>query len=148
MHELKARVADLAVSTDVIVGFPGETERDFGESVKLAEDVGFSKLHVFKFSPRKGTPAAGFNSQIPGDIKERRSAELIEVGKKLSAQFAANYIGKTLSVLIERVQGKYLSGVSSNYIRVYCEGPQDRIGKLATVSITGQEETFLYGKVI
>ncbi|MHB8841614.1 MAG: tRNA (N(6)-L-threonylcarbamoyladenosine(37)-C(2))-methylthiotransferase MtaB [Candidatus Aquicultor sp.] len=144
--ELKRRIPNLALTTDVIVGFPGETERDFEGSARLIETVGFSKLHVFKFSPRKGTPAAGFSDQIPNDIKDARSASLLGRGANLAERFAANYVGKDLSVLVERRQGNYLSGVSDNYIRVSFEGPDDIIGLITTVSITRQEQAALYGK--
>ncbi|PIX52921.1 MAG: tRNA (N(6)-L-threonylcarbamoyladenosine(37)-C(2))-methylthiotransferase MtaB, partial [Candidatus Aquicultor secundus] len=121
--ELKRRIPNLALTTDVIVGFPAETERDFESSARLIETVGFSKLHVFKFSPRKGTPAAGFSDQISNDVKDARSAALLGIGATLAEQFATNYVGKDLSVLVERRQGNYLSGISDNYIRVYFEGP-------------------------
>ncbi|HZD59630.1 MAG TPA: tRNA (N(6)-L-threonylcarbamoyladenosine(37)-C(2))-methylthiotransferase MtaB [Anaerolineae bacterium] len=145
--ELKHRVADIAITTDVIVGFPGETDEDFEDSVRLIERVGFSKLHVFKFSPRKGTPAADYDRQVPMEVKDKRSATLISIGEKLSSQFASSYIGKELGVLIERRQGEYLSGVSDNYIRVLCEGSDKNIGTLATVTITGQENAVLYGRI-
>jgi len=146
--EFKRRIPNLAVTTDIIVGFPGETDRDFEDSLRLVEKVGFSKLHVFKFSPRKGTPAAGFDQQISGKVKDERSAILISAGERLSAQFAASYIGKELNVLIERSQGDYMSGVSDNYIRVMCEGPGSVVGKLVTVEITRQEDSILYGRIL
>ncbi|MBE0448449.1 MAG: tRNA (N(6)-L-threonylcarbamoyladenosine(37)-C(2))-methylthiotransferase MtaB [Actinobacteria bacterium] len=145
--EFKHQIANLAITTDIIVGFPGETDNDFEDSVRLAEKVGFSKLHVFKFSPRKGTPAADFDQQVSREVKDKRSAALISIGEKLSSQFAAGYIGKELTVLIERRQGGYVSGVSDNYIRVLCEGPDEVVGKLITVKIIGQEETILYGRI-
>ena len=144
--ELKRRIPNLALTTDVIVGFPAETERDFESSARLIETVGFSKLHVFKFSPRKGTPAAGFSDQISNDVKDARSAALLGIGATLAEQFATNYVGKDLSVLVERRQGNYLSGISDNYIRVYFEGPDDIIGTITTVRVTGQEQAMLYGK--
>ncbi|MEW5707045.1 MAG: tRNA (N(6)-L-threonylcarbamoyladenosine(37)-C(2))-methylthiotransferase MtaB [Actinomycetota bacterium] len=145
--ELKSKIKDLAITTDIIVGFPGETERDFEDSIKLVKKVGFSKLHVFKFSPRKGTPAATYPEQIPGAVKDERSAALIDIGRDLSASYASSYLGKRMRILVERKQGKYLSGISDNYIRVYCEGPREIIGKLVTVEITKQEETVLYGSI-
>ncbi|MDI6715866.1 MAG: tRNA (N(6)-L-threonylcarbamoyladenosine(37)-C(2))-methylthiotransferase MtaB [Actinomycetota bacterium] len=145
--ELKSKIKDLAITTDIIVGFPGETERDFEDSIKLVKKVGFSKLHVFKFSPRKGTPAATYPEQIPGAVKDERSAALIDIGRDLSASYASSYLGKRMRILVEREQGKYLSGMSDNYIRVYCEGPREIIGKLVTVEITKQEETVLYGSI-
>lgn len=145
--ELRDKIENLAITTDIIVGFPGETERDFEDTLRLVERVGFSKLHVFKYSPRKGTPAAGFSDQVPNRVKDRRSAELIELGKRLSSEFASRYVGKNLSVLIEREQEGLLSGVSDNYIRVNTQGPSDIIGEPANVKINKQEEEVLYGEI-
>ncbi len=145
--ELKEKIDDLALTTDIIVGFPGETEADFADSVRLVEQVGFSKLHVFKFSPRAGTPAADFSEQVPNNIKNERSSRLIDISKRQSAGFAASYIGKNLSVLVERKQGDYLSGISDNYIRVHIDGPEKIAGKLVTVNIAKQEEAVLYGSI-
>lgn len=146
--ELKDKIPNLALTTDVIVGFPGETEEDFKDSIDAIEQVGFSRLHVFKFSPRRGTPAATYPEQVPSATKDARSATLIDIGRRQASDFAAAYVGKTLSVLIERRQGEHLAGVSDNYIRVYAEGPSEIIGKIADVEITGQEEASLYGKVL
>ncbi len=145
--ELKEKIDNLALTTDIIVGFPGETEDDFEGSVRLVEQVGFNKLHVFKFSPRSGTPASDFSEQVPNSIKNERSAKLIGISKRQSAEFAANYIGKNLNVLVERKQGDYLSGVSDNYIRVHMDGPQKKVGKLVTVNVVKQEEAVLYGSI-
>ena len=145
---LASAVGDIALTTDVIVGFPGETDADFKRTVDLVASIGFSRLHVFKFSPRKGTPAAGLGGQIPKDVKERRSAELIALGEDLAARFASRYIGKELIVSIERRQGEYLSGMSDNYIRVMCAGSDELIGKLARVRVDEREDAKLFGEVI
>ena len=145
---LASAVDDLALTTDIIVGFPGETDADFERTVEIVGSIGFSRLHVFKFSPRKGTPAAGLDGQIPKDVKEKRSAELIALGEDLAARFASRYIGKELIVSIERRQGEYLSGMSDNYIRVMCAGPDELIGALAEVRIEKQEDATLYGRVL
>jgi len=145
--ELRERIENLAITTDIIVGFPGETESEFEDTLKLVERVGFSKLHVFKYSPRKGTPAATFSDQVPNKVKDSRSARLIELGKRLSLEFASGYVGKNLSVLVEREQEGLLSGVSDNYIRVSMEGPSDIIGGLVNIKVNRQEEEVLYGEI-
>ncbi|MDP2211169.1 MAG: tRNA (N(6)-L-threonylcarbamoyladenosine(37)-C(2))-methylthiotransferase MtaB [Candidatus Aquicultor sp.] len=147
-HYLASAVDDIALTTDIIVGFPGETDADFERTMDIVGSIGFSRLHVFKFSPRKGTPAAGLGGQIPKDVKEKRSAELIALGEDLAARFASRYIGKELSVSIERRQGEYLSGMSDNYIRVRCAGSDELIGKLARVRIEKRENARLFGEVV
>ncbi|MDI6816074.1 MAG: tRNA (N(6)-L-threonylcarbamoyladenosine(37)-C(2))-methylthiotransferase MtaB [Actinomycetota bacterium] len=147
-HYLTSSIEDIALTTDIIVGFPSETDADFKSTMDLVASIGFSRLHVFKFSPRKGTPAAGLGGQIPKDVKEKRSAELIALGEDLAARFASRYIGKELIVSIERRQGEHLSGMSDNYIRVMCAGSDELLGRLARVRIEKQEDATLYGRVV
>ncbi|MDP2210710.1 MAG: hypothetical protein Q8J63_03100, partial [Candidatus Aquicultor sp.] len=127
---------------------PGETDADFERTMDIVGSIGFNRLHVFRFSPRKGTPAAGLGGRIPKDVKEKRSAELIALGGDLAVRFASRYIGKELIVSIERRQGEYLSGMSDNYIRVMCAEPDELIGKLARVRIEKREDARLFGKVV
>jgi threonylcarbamoyladenosine tRNA methylthiotransferase MtaB len=147
-RELQEKIENVAISTDIIVGFPGETDADFAESLRVVKEVGFSKLHVFKYSLRKGTPAATYDDQIPGSAKDARSMALINAGHTFAADFAARYVGKRLSVLIERGVGDRLSGVSDNYVRVYAHGPREIIGTLADIEIIEQEDTALYGRLV
>ncbi|MBS3909923.1 MAG: tRNA (N(6)-L-threonylcarbamoyladenosine(37)-C(2))-methylthiotransferase MtaB [Actinobacteria bacterium] len=147
-YYLTSSIDDIALTTDVIVGFPGETDADFERTMDIVGSIGFSRLHVFKFSPRKGTAAAGLGGRIPKDVKEKRSAALIALGEDLAARFASRYIGKELIVSIERRQGAYLSGMSDNYIRVMCAGPDELMGKLARVRVERREDATLYGRVV
>jgi threonylcarbamoyladenosine tRNA methylthiotransferase MtaB len=147
INRLKQEIKDLAITTDIIVGFPGETESDFTQTIETVKAAGFSKLHVFKYSPRKGTPAAGFDGQIPNKVKDERSAGLIELGKQLSESYASQYLGKELEALIERDLGDCLSGISGNYIRVHCTGAGDSVGKIVKVAINKQDGEKLIGKV-
>jgi threonylcarbamoyladenosine tRNA methylthiotransferase MtaB len=147
INRLKQEIKDLAITTDVIVGFPGETESDFAQTMETVKAAGFSKLHVFKYSPRKGTPAAGFDGQIPSKVKDERSAGLIELGKRLSESYASQYLGKELEILIERDLGDCLSGISGNYIRVHCSGAGENIGRIVKVSIDKQDGEKLTGRV-
>jgi threonylcarbamoyladenosine tRNA methylthiotransferase MtaB len=144
---LRQEIKDLAITTDVIVGFPGESESEFMQTVETIKAAGFSKLHVFKYSPRKGTPAAGFDGQIPSKVKDERSAVLIELGKRLSETYVSQYLGKELEVLIERDLGDYLSGISGNYIRVHCTGASENAGRIVKVSIDNQDGEKLIGTV-
>ena len=91
---------DAAFTTDIMVGFPEETDEEFSESMAFAEKIGFSKIHVFQYSPRKGTPAAKMK-QIPENIKHERADKMKALGDKLSMRYMKNLIGKTVPVLFE-----------------------------------------------
>jgi len=125
-----------ALTTDVIVGFPGESESDFEATCRAVEEAGFSKIHVFSFSPRRGTPAAEMPDQIPGGIKRRRAAELARIGKRLRERFFESLAGRPLRVLVESTvagrQGRLL-GTSARYVPVELPGAEDRIGQFVGV---------------
>ncbi|MBI4733582.1 MAG: radical SAM protein, partial [Rubrobacteridae bacterium] len=149
--ELKRSINDLAVTTDVIVGFPGETDNDFEQTTRVIKAAGFSKLHVFKYSPRRGTPAAEYGEQVQSSVKDDRSARLIKIGDRLSESFAVKFIGRSVPVLIERDLGEYLTGISDNYLRVLCGNSPvlcDSLGEIVTVSILGYENGKLAGEAL
>ncbi len=111
-----------AITTDIIVGFPGETESDFEESRKFAEDINFYEMHVFKYSPRKGTVAAGMDDQLTDREKTARSSVLLDMTAAQSRDFRANFIGKKEAILwedVEKIGGEsYLIGLTTRYVRV------------------------------
>jgi len=116
---LKQEIPGLALSTDVIVGFPGESERHHRRSMKLVRDIGFSRLHVFKYSPRPGTPAASFTDQVPGKIKDRRSKEMIELGQEMASAYRRRFLGTVQPVLVEKVVPySHGEGFTPHYLRV------------------------------
>ncbi len=116
---LKQEIPGLALSSDIVVGFPGETEKHHRRSMKLIKDIGFSHLHVFKFSPRPGTPAANFSGQISNDIKARRSKEMIELGKEMASFYRQKFLGTVQPVLVEKVLPyAYGEGFTPHYLRV------------------------------
>ena len=92
---------DIAISTDIIVGFPGETEEDFNNTLKFCEKIGFSKIHVFPYSDRNGTVASKMKDKIPGNIKKERVHRLIELSNKLEKEYFDKFIGHEVDVLIE-----------------------------------------------
>lgn len=125
-----------ALTTDVIVGFPGESERDFEATCRVVEEIGFSKVHVFRFSPRQGTPAAEMADPVPDQVKRRRAAALAEVGERLRREFLERLRGRRLHVLVERAverQPGLFAGTSARYapVEVVC-GPE-RLGRLVWV---------------
>lgn len=123
----RSHIPDAAFTTDVMVGFPSEMEQNFENTVRFVQEVGFMKLHVFRFSPRVGTEAAKFKGTVKPEVSEERSHRLIVVSKELWRKFAGSFIGETMDVLVERCQpisdngfsdGFELSGLTSNYLRV------------------------------
>jgi len=138
----------LGLTTDVIVGFPGESERNFENTVRYIEGISFSGLHVFKFSPRRGTPAADFADQIEPGIKEQRSRRLIESGKKLAARFAWSLVGQELDVLVEQRAGEgdsLYEGLTGNYVRAIFPGREELRGEVVRVKMVETEGTTLKG---
>ncbi len=111
---LRKNIPEVALTTDVIVGFPGETEEEFNETYDFLKEIAFSKMHVFKYSPRKGTKAAGFKNQIDGITKNKRSDILIALSDENEEKFAKQYIGKEINVLFENET----EGHTTNYIKV------------------------------
>lgn len=107
------------ITTDIIVGFPGETEEDFQDSLELVEEVGFCKVHAFSYSKRKGTEAAMMKNQVPSAVKKERSKALMERGRWVAESFFQRNIGKETQVLFEVEEGDYLTGYTDNYIKAY-----------------------------
>ena len=115
---LRKTYPNVALTTDVIVGFPGETDEEFEKTYKFLEEINFYKMHVFKYSPRHGTKAEKMPNQIDGNIKEERSNRLIELSDKNEIEQNKTYIGKNLKVLIEEKEDGYYKGHTTNYIMV------------------------------
>ena len=128
---LREYFPDAAVTTDVIVGFPGETEEEFYITKKYLEKVCFYEMHVFKYSRRKGTAADKMPDQIPENIKSERSTELLELNEILSNGYREKYIGKKVKVLLEEnhiiENKKYIIGFTDTYVRVALENPEEKL---------------------
>jgi threonylcarbamoyladenosine tRNA methylthiotransferase MtaB len=124
----RAHIPDLNLSTDMILGFPGESRYDFEQSLDFVREIGFSRLHAFTYSPRPGTAAAGMPMQIPHATKKERTRQMIELGKQLSLAYHQRFFGQTRPVLWETNIGAnkenlLWSGYSDNYIRITAAGP-------------------------
>lgn len=134
---LKSHDPGYGITTDVIVGFPGETDEDFRESCKMVEAAGFCKVHVFKYSKREGTRAAAMKGHISPEVKAKRSEELIRLSEATARKFFTQNLGSTRKVLLEQYDQKtgLLEGLSDNYIKVYCEGGIDRCNTFAPVEL-------------
>lgn len=147
LKELREKLPTLSITTDVITGFPGESEEEFQTTYQWIEDMHFNQLHVFPYSRRKGTPAAKMKDQIDGNVKHERVKALMNLSTKLQSEFASWQIGKTLDVLIEERQGKYMVGHASNYLKVHADLPDSSIGHIYKVKILSQEGVELIGCV-
>ena len=113
---LRNAYPEVHLTTDIIVGFPGETEEEFNQTYEFLKEIKFYKMHVFKYSPRSGTVAAKMPNQIDGNIKEERSNKLIELSDKNEEEYNQKYIGKEVEVLLEEREGEYLKGHTTNYM--------------------------------
>ena len=113
---LRSRIPGLAITTDIIAGFPGETDEDFEETMRTVEEIGFTHIHAFPYSKREGTPAATMEDQVPEAVKKTRVALLNSLGQKGLQKFAEQMIGKPAEILIEREEDGYYLGFTNEYI--------------------------------
>lgn len=145
---LRKYLPKVALTTDIIVGFPGETEEDFRESYAFAEEIGFAKIHVFPYSPKRGTPAAARKDQLLNAVKAERSHTLIQLSDKMAADFLADAVGTDAEVLYERAVGDGIyEGHTTNYMKVHGRSEVDLTNRIAKTHITRAEGEMLFGDV-
>ncbi len=130
---LRNAYEDVNLTTDIIVGFPGETEEEFSKTFEFLKRVKFYKMHVFKYSPRKGTKAAVMENQVSGNIKEERSKRLIELSNKNEIEYNNKYIGKEVEVLFEEKKDGIYKGHTQNYIMIHCNTDENLENKIEKV---------------
>ena len=139
-EHLRSVFPDAGLTTDIMVGFPGETDRDFEDSLRFVEQIGFSQLHVFRYSPRRGTPAAEYPDQLAPHISADRSQRMIVSGQRSSQTFRQQMVGKEAKVLIEDLRhGDLLMGSTGNYLRTAIDVPDSQINQVIPVTLTGVE---------
>ncbi len=122
----KRLIPGVAISTDIITGFPGESDEDFEQTYQLAKRLEFAKAHVFRFSPRQGTPAARMRGQIRDEVKKARSQRLLTLNDEHSRLFRQQFLDQTVHVLIEQYKNGYWEGLTDNYLRVEVDGLPDQ----------------------
>lgn len=148
VKHLRAKIPNLAITTDVMVGFPGETAEQHQNSLSFVEEMEFAGLHVFKYSPRTGTKAARFAKQISPEVKEERSKEMIALGKRLQKKFALNFLGQTLNVLVEQKTKEGLwEGHTPNYLKVCFDSKEELRGKIIPVKLVKYQGEHILGEV-
>ena len=129
VRQARAAIPDLSVTTDMIIGFPGETDEEFAQSIDFVEQMQFAKLHIFRYSPREGTAAATMRGQVPSQTVRRRSEAMHTLNAALEEDFRARFIGRTMPVLWETSEpygfGAQWSGLTGNYLRVIAQTPAD-----------------------
>jgi threonylcarbamoyladenosine tRNA methylthiotransferase MtaB len=149
---LRTHFQDVSITTDVIVGFPGETEEEFEATYNFLKDIKLTKTHIFKFSPRKGTRAASMEKQVDGNIKEERSKLLITLNEENEKQFIETLNGTTQKVLFEQAVSNmegYYEGYTENYVRVVAKFDCDSvIGKIMPTKIIESNIDYAVGEII
>ena len=142
LEQIRIKVPGIAVTTDVIVGFPGETEADFDVTCNFVKQCGFAKMHIFPYSKRKGTPAAARQDQIPENVKKQRAEKLAEIDRGMQQAHFAQNVGTNHAVLVEqpviteKKANGFVEGLTENYIRVELPGSAEICGKVVEIKIT------------
>ena len=145
---LRKAYKDVALTTDIIVGFPGETDEEFNKTYNFLNKIKFYQMHVFKYSPRKGTKAAEMKNQISPKLKEERSKALIDLSHKNEKEYKEKFLGRTVQVLFEQKEGEYLIGHTTNYLKVAVDFNKSLENTIQNVEIVNLEKEFLVGKVL
>lgn len=139
VEKIKQALPGIAITSDVIVGFPGETNEEFQETYDFVKQIGYAELHVFPYSRRTGTPAARMENQVDKETKEARVQKMIELSDELAQKYASRYEGEVLEVIPEEESSEregYLVGYTDNYLKVQFAGSKDLIGSIVRVKIT------------
>ena len=137
----------VAITADVIVGFPGEDEAEFAESLAFVRSLGFAGLHVFKYSPRPGTPAARYPAQVTPEVARARAEAMQAAGLASAAAFRVALLGQVLPVLFEERRGRHNTGLTDNYARVYVAGEDGLENQLRRVRLLAAHGDGLLGEL-
>ena len=149
IQKIRAKLPDVAITTDVIVGFPGETEENFAATKEFVRSCGFSKIHIFPFSPRKGTPAASFSGVVSEKVKQRRAVELADVDRESHEKYCDSMLDKTVTVLFEQESAEGLwEGLSGNYVRVYAKSEENLSGKIRKITLKDLYKDGMIGEIL
>ncbi|MGV8027008.1 MAG: MiaB/RimO family radical SAM methylthiotransferase [Anaerolineaceae bacterium] len=152
LQEIRAVNPEIAITTDIVVGFPGESEEEFAESLHFVDEAHFAGGHVFRYSPRAGTPAAGYPSQIDGLKKRERNKRMRTVLQQSSVRYRTGFLGKTIPVLWERGQKQendtwVMEGLSTNYLRIQAESIQNLWNMISMVTLKEDHKKYLLSEI-
>jgi len=148
VSELRLNMPEVSITTDVIVGFPGESEEEFQETYRLLVSIKFTKVNNFKYSQRKGTPAFNMKDQVSSEIKDLRSKRIMSQSDENEQAFLSSCVNKTLEVLFEEGKEGVHFGYTNNYVKVRVESDDNIQGEYVETKITGVKDDFLCGKII
>ena len=144
---IRALVPEAAITTDIIVGFPGETDEEFEESYNFCRQMEFARIHVFPYSPRQETQAARIPEQVKDAVKKPRIQKLLALAQECTRNFSQQFLDKTMPVLWEKQSGGIWSGLTDNYIKVYTRSDEDLTNKLLPVKLVEVREDGVWGVV-
>ncbi|MDD3223849.1 MAG: tRNA (N(6)-L-threonylcarbamoyladenosine(37)-C(2))-methylthiotransferase MtaB [Clostridium sp.] len=147
---IRKHIDNVSITTDVIVGFPGETDEEFNETYKFLSEIKLSKMHIFKYSERKGTKAASMKCQIDGNIKEKRSKKLIELNNELEIEFMKKFVGKRIKVLYEanfKGNKDLYEGYTGNYMKVVTKSNNIEIPKILETKLLDVKDDYIIGQI-
>jgi len=148
---IRQTIPRVAITTDVIVGFPGESDEEFEQNYNFCHQVGFANIHVFPFSPRPGTEAAGMLDQVSDKVKKERTQRMLELSQSCRHSFREQFLGQTIDVLWEKetIPGSSLySGLTDNYVRVFTQSEKSLTNKIAKVKLTAVHEQGMWGELV
>jgi threonylcarbamoyladenosine tRNA methylthiotransferase MtaB len=149
VRQARDAIPDLSITTDVLVGFPGESDSEFEESYQFCEKTGFAGTHVFPYSKRPGTPAAEMPGQVDDKTKKQRSARMMALGKRSAGRFRSQFLGRTMPVLWEDSSADGLwSGHTANYLRVHAGSDERLSGKMLAVRVVEEYADGLWGEMV
>ena len=146
LSRIREKMPDSGITTDIICGFPEETEEEFSETLDFVKKARFLKVHVFPYSERSGTVAAQM-PQVPHSVREERAAKLIELTERISEEEENRFIGMQTEVLFEQTEGDYAQGLSGSYLRIYVKGGDELTGKIRKVKIVERKDGILFGEI-
>lgn len=148
LEQIRRRVPDVGLTTDILVGFPGETEADFAESVAAVAALPLNGLHIFPFSKRPGTAAATMPDHVPPPLRRQRCEQMHQLARRLARSFRQTFVGKDLAVLWDGRRGQEWSGLSDNYLRVATTVEGSWLSQITRTRITGLDGAVLQGKIV
>ncbi len=148
MSLIKSLVPNAAVTTDIIVGFPGETDAEFEESYNFCRQAGFARIHVFPYSPRQETEAAHMANKVTSGVKKARCQKMLSLAFDSARGFQKQFLGKDLAVLWEKQTDGIWSGYTDNYIKVYARGTADLTNQLVSARLVKPWNDGVWGQIV
>lgn len=148
VENIRNNFVNPAFTCDIIVGFPGETDEEYENTIDGVKKVGFYEVHAFKYSKRKWTVAAKMENQVDGNIAQKRSEKLIGLAQELKLKYMEDMIGQVSSILVESQKEGYVQGYTPNYVMVKCIGDKELIGKELKVTIDRTDGQLMSGNIV